>query len=145
MAILTSEEQEKVVHAISVAENLTSGEIRVVVENVVGENKTAIEKATQFFEELEMHKTVLRNGVLIYLAVADHQFAIIGDNGIHQRVGADFWESTKEVMVAYFRKADYVNGLVEGIKRAGEQLHHYFPRQEDDINELPNEIHFGNS
>ena len=145
MAILTNEEQEKVVHAIGVAENLTSGEIRVVVENVVGDDKTAFEKATHFFEELDMHKTVLRNGVLIYLAIADHQFAIIGDDGIHKRVGDNFWESTKQVMIDYFRKADYVSGLVEGIKLAGEQLHHYFPRQEDDINELPNEIHFGNS
>ncbi len=145
MAILTSEEQEKVVHAVSLAENMTSGEIRVVVENIVGEGKTAFEKATKFFEELNMHKTVLRNGVLIYLAVADHQFAIIGDDGIHKRVGDDFWETTKEVMVGYFREADYANGLVAGIKMAGEQLHNYFPRQEDDINELPNEIHFGNN
>lgn len=142
MAILSSEEQDRITHAVSVAENRTSGEIRVVVENVVGK-LSAMEKAAKYFEELDMHKTVLRNGVLIYLAVADHQFAIIGDLGINKRVEADFWECTKEKMVAYFRNGDYTKGLVEGIHQAGERLHTYFPKQDDDINELPNEVHFG--
>jgi uncharacterized membrane protein len=143
MAILNEEEQERVVHAVSVAENMTSGEIRVVVENVVGDGLTAYEKATKYFEELNMHKTKLRNGVLLYLAIADHQFAIIGDAGINARVEENFWEKTKEKMVAHFRVGDFAAGLVAGIHDAGEQMHHYFPRQEDDINELPNDIHFG--
>jgi len=124
------------------AENKTSGEIRVVVENIVGDVEP-IAKARQYFEELEMHKTVLRSGVLIYLAVADHRFAIIGDVGIDQRVQHRFWESTTEKMVSFFRNGDYVNGLIEGIHEAGNQLQHFFPRKEDDINELPNDIYFG--
>ncbi|MCA5004174.1 TPM domain-containing protein [Sphingobacterium bovistauri] len=143
MGILNSDEQERVVHAVSVAENMTSGEIRVVVENVVGKDLTAIQKAQKYFVELNMHKTVLRNGVLVYLAVADHQFAIIGDAGINSRVAEDFWENTKEKMVVHFRNGDFASGLVAGIHDAGEQLHHYFPRKEDDVNELPNDIHFG--
>lgn len=143
MAILSPEEQEKIVHAISQAESMTSGEIRVVIENVVGDDQTPIAKATSYFEELEMHQTVLRNGVLIYLAIADHQFAIIGDAGIDQRVSTDFWESTKNSMLNYFRTGDYVRGLVVGIREAGNQLAYYFPRKEDDVNELPNEIYFG--
>jgi len=144
MGILSSEEQERITHAVSLAENRTSGEIRVVVENIVGKH-TAIEKATKYFEKLEMHKTVLRNGVLIYLAVADHQFAIIGDQGIHGRVEADFWECTKEKMIHHFRTGDYVKGLIEGISQAGERLHTFFPRQDDDVNELPNEVYFGSN
>lgn len=144
MGILSSEEQDKITHAVSLAENRTSGEIRVVVENVVGK-LSALEKATKYFEKLEMHKTVRRNGVLIYLAVADHQFAIIGDHGINTRVESDFWECTKEKMIAHFRNGDYAQGLIEGIHQAGERLQAFFPRQDDDVNELPNEIHFGNN
>lgn len=143
MDILNDDEQERVVDAISVAENKTSGEIRVVVENVVGDGVSAIEKAQKYFEDLKMHKTTLRNGVLIYLAIADHQFAIIGDHGINSKVSPDFWENTKNHMLVHFRKEDYVSGLVEGIHDAGEQLQYYFPRKEDDVNELPNDIHFG--
>lgn len=144
MALFNEEEQERVVHAINVAENLTSGEIRVVVENVVGQDTTAFDKAKSYFEKLNMHKTVQRNGVLIYLAIADHQFAIIGDAGINKVVPNNFWEITKDKMLFHFRQGNYVRGLVEGIQEAGEQLRQYFPRQDDDINELPNDIHFGN-
>ena len=143
MALLNDDEQERVVHAVSVAENMTSGEIRLVVENVVGANTTVYEKAKQYFEKLNMHKTVQRNGVLLYLAIEDHQFAIIGDAGINNKVADDFWESTKEKMLLHFRNGDFVSGLVEGIHEAGEQLRQYFPRKEDDVNELPNDIHFG--
>ncbi|ERJ58393.1 TPM domain-containing protein [Sphingobacterium paucimobilis] len=142
MSILNTEEQERIAHAVSLAENKTSGEIRIVVENVVGD-VTVLEKASQYFQELDMHKTVLRNGVLIYVAVVDHQFAIIGDIGINTRVDKDFWEATKEKMLIHFRTGNFFAGLVEGIDQAGEQLHLFFPRQKDDINELPNEVYFG--
>ncbi len=144
MAILSSDDQAKITHAVSLAEGRTSGEIRVVVEQVVGK-MTASDKAAKYFSDLGMHKTALRNGVLIYLAVADRQFAIIGDKGIHSRVESDFWEVTKDKMLVHFRLGDYVRGLVEGISCAGERLGVFFPRQEDDIDELPNEVHFGNN
>ncbi|NGF58301.1 TPM domain-containing protein [Parapedobacter sp. SGR-10] len=142
MALLNSEDQEKVVHAISQAEGMTSGEIRVVVENTVMQ-EDIMQKATHYFEELEMHNTLQRNGVLIYLAIADHRFAIIGDVGIDEKVEGDFWECTKNEMLTFFRQGDFAGGLVAGIQNAGKQLQHYFPRQEDDINELPNDIYFG--
>lgn len=144
MEIFNQEEQEKIEHAISLAENLTSGEIRLVVERRV-HDKEAIDLAKDYFEKLKMHQTALRNGVLIYLATDDHQFAIIGDAGIDQKVPEDFWESTKDMMLDSFRKGDYVSGLIAGIEKAGEQLGRYFPRKSDDVNELPNDIYFGKS
>ncbi|MGB7528497.1 TPM domain-containing protein [Sphingobacterium cellulitidis] len=144
MEIFNQEEQEKVEHAISLAENLTSGEIRLVVERRV-HDMAALEQAKYYFEKLNMHKTALRNGVLIYLATDDHQFAIIGDAGIDKKVPEDFWESTKDLMLSYFKKEDYVGGLIAGIEKAGEQLGTYFPRRADDVNELPNDIYFGKS
>lgn len=144
MEIFNQEEQEKIEHAISLAENLTSGEIRLVVERRV-HDKEAIDLAKDYFEKLKMHQTALRNGVLIYLATDDHQFAIIGDAGIDSKVPVDFWESTKDLMLGSFRKGDYVSGLIAGIEKAGEQLGRYFPRRSDDVNELPNDIYFGKS
>lgn len=142
MSILSSDDQARITHAVSLAENRTSGEIRIVVEQVVGE-MSASDRAAKYFADLGMHKTARRNGVLIYLALVDRQFAIIGDIGIHGQVEEDFWECTKEKMLVHFRAGDYVQGLVEGIVNAGDRLHTFFPKQEDDINELPNEIHFG--
>jgi len=80
--------------------------------------------------------------VLIYLAVVDHKFAIIGDKGIHEKVGDDFWNETKELMLSYFKKNQISAGLVAGIKKAGESLSIHFPRQDNDHNEISDEIVF---
>jgi len=142
MEQFTEEQQEQIVLAIQVAESHTSGEIRLAVEPFC--KGKPLERAAIYFQRLDMDKTAQRNGVLIYLATEDHQFAIIGDYGIHSKVPADFWEETKELMVQHFRQGNVIQGLIEGINHAGEQLHRFFPRQDDDVNELPNEIAFGN-
>src|SRR5690606_16606569 len=115
MEIFNQEEQEKVVQAINLAENLTSGEIRLVVERRV-HDMDAIDQAKYYFEKLKMHQTSLRNGVLIYLATDDHQLAIIGDTGINSKVSDNFWESTKEVMIGYFKQGEFAEGLISGIE-----------------------------
>jgi len=80
---------------------------------------------------------------LFYLAIADHKFAILGDAGINQKVPENFWEEIKEEMTASFKEGKFTEGLSTGIKKAGEQLKHHFPWQEDDVNELSDEISFG--
>lgn len=140
MSLLTEEEQEQVAAAISEAEQLTSGEIRIAMEKHCKDD--AYSRATAYFAQLEMDKTVLHNGVLIYLAYVDHKFAIIGDKGIHRQVPADFWETTQIAMRAHFASGNIASGLIAGIKLAGEKLAMYFPSKKDDINELPNDIIF---
>jgi len=135
---LTSKEEEEIVEAIRIAEENTSGEIRVHIEEK--SDKSSIERAKEVFNALEMYKTEARNGVLFYINVTGNQFAILGDEGIDKVVPNDFWECTKDVVLKSFTEKKYKNGLVKGIIRAGEQLKHYFPYQSDDINELPNEI-----
>lgn len=141
MGLLSAEEQEQIVHAIQIAENKTSGEIRVAVEKHC--NSSAMDRAAFYFNKLGMHKTALRNGVLIYLATEDHLFAIIGDEGINNRVMPDFWETTKEQMLLHFKKGDLASGVSDGIISAGKQLKTFFPVSKDDINELPDDVFFG--
>ncbi|MGK6350722.1 TPM domain-containing protein [Parapedobacter sp. DT-150] len=142
MKPFTEEQQEKIVLAIQLAEARTAGEIRLAVEPHCPTEP--LDRAAVYFRRLRMHQTALRNGVLIYMATDDHQFAIIGDKGIDAKVPTHFWEETKELMLQHFKQGDLVQGLIEGIAHAGEQLRHFFPRQEDDVNELPNDIAFGN-
>ncbi|MBD4807224.1 TPM domain-containing protein, partial [Xanthomonas citri pv. citri] len=70
-----------------------------------------IDRAAVYFRRLGMDKTAQRNGVLIYIATDDHQFAIVGDSGIHAKVSPDFWEETKELMLRHFKQGDLVQGL----------------------------------
>ncbi|NLG85457.1 MAG: TPM domain-containing protein [Firmicutes bacterium] len=129
------EEKRRIVEAIAAAEGKTSGEIRVHVESSCGGDPLA--RARQVFTALGMDRTAARNGVLIYLAVRDRCFAVIGDEGIDRVVPAGFWEETKDVMEGYFREGRFVEGILHGIASAGAHLAAYFPRRPDDVNELP--------
>jgi uncharacterized membrane protein len=138
---LTQEEEQEIVEAIRIAEKNTSGEIRVHLEKTT--KLDPYDRALEVFNELKMDETQLKNGVLIYLAVADKTFVICGDQGINDIVSNSFWDSTKDIMVAHFKNGNFKQGLIDGILRAGEELKHHFPWAEDDTNELSNEISKG--
>ncbi|HBD27126.1 TPM domain-containing protein [Flavobacterium sp.] len=135
---LSKAEEQEIVHAIVEAEKNTSGEIRVHIEEHT--EKSPLDRAQEVFFELKMDETQDRNGVLFYVCVSDKKFAIIGDKGINEAVESDFWDCTKDTVIANFKEGNFKKGLVEGILRAGERLKKYFPYQSDDTNELSNEI-----
>ncbi|MDP4266480.1 MAG: TPM domain-containing protein [Bacteroidota bacterium] len=137
----TEEQKSEIVNAIKKAELNTSGEIRVHIENSCKGN--VLDRAAFIFKKLEMHKTALRNGVLIYLAVNDKKFAVLGDAGINSVVPDNFWNESKDIMINYFKQSQFTQGLCESILIIGNQLKTKFPYQKDDINELPDEISFG--
>jgi uncharacterized membrane protein len=135
------EEKERITAAIGEAELNTSGEIRVHIERRCKED--VLDHAAYLFEKLGMHKTEQRNGVLFYLAVDDHKFAILGDAGINTVTPDDFWDTIKEKMLSEFQENRFCDGLVKGIQLAGEQLQGHFPYQDGDVNELSDDISFG--
>ncbi|MFN4145782.1 MAG: TPM domain-containing protein [Runella sp.] len=90
-----------------------------------------------------MQHTDQKNGVLIYLALTDRKFAILGDSGINERVPANFWDSERDLMKSYFIKNQIAQGLAAGIEQVGQQLKAYFPHRTDDQNELSDDISFG--
>jgi uncharacterized membrane protein len=138
---LTKEEEQEVIEAIFIAEKNTSGEIRVHLEKTT--DLDTYDRALAVFNELKMDETQLKNGVLIYMAVEDKTFVICGDEGINDVVENDFWDSTRDVMVAHFKNGNFKQGLIDGVLRAGEELKKHFPWSEDDTNELSNEISKG--
>ena len=135
---LTQTEEQEIVEAIRMAEINTSGEIRVHLERHT--DLDPLTRAKEIFHILKMDNTKEENGVLIYIAVDDHRFAICGDRGINQKVPANFWETTRDTMSASFKKGHFKRGIIEGIQHAGELLSAYFPWKHGDNNELSNEI-----
>lgn len=140
--VFTLAEESAIKSAIAEAEMLTSGEIRFFVDAKSCEKDDPLKRAAVTFQKLKMHKTKLRNGVLIYLSVSSRKFAIIGDKGIHEKVGDDFWQEVKESMLIHFKNNQLIEGLLVGIKKAGEALSKQFPRQNDDQNEISDELVF---
>ncbi|MDD6777926.1 MAG: TPM domain-containing protein [Bacteroidales bacterium] len=138
---LKDEEQRAVVAAIVEAEACTSGEIRVHVEPKC-KCGNPLDRAVEVFGKLGMHETRERNGVLIYIAYASRQFAIIGDRGIDERVPADFWENEKRMLASYLREGRPCEGLCKVIGQVGVNLSEYFPHKDDDVNEQSDEISY---
>ena len=136
----TREQQEAIVRAIGEAEHATSGEIRVHIETSC--KADVLDEAAWLFRKVGMQKTVDRNGVLIYLAINDRKFAIIGDTGINSVVPLGFWDEIRDHMKQRFSENHFTEGLTEGIIMAGQQLKEHFPRTRDDVNEITDTISF---
>ena len=139
---LTADQQQIVVDAVRMAEKDTSGEIRIHIESRCKGNP--VERAEKVFGKLGMHRTERRNGVLIYLACDSKVFAIVGDKGINDIVPDDFWNEISSMMGREFREGRFAEGLAQAVRMVGEKLKEFFPYQQDDVNEQPDEISFGN-
>ncbi|APD07823.1 hypothetical protein UJ101_02323 [Flavobacteriaceae bacterium UJ101] len=138
---LSTEEEKQIVQAIQQAEKLTSGEIRVHIDQDIDGGQ--IERAQEVFYLLKMNETKDQNGILFHVSVKNKTFSVIGDEGIDKKVPLNFWNDIKDQIILHFKKERYAEGLIKGIQMAGESLQHYFPYQKDDINELPDEISKG--
>lgn len=134
------QEQSLLIDAIAKAELHTSGEIRLHLENFCLGNE--VKAAQKVFTRLKMHQTAERNGVLIYIATLSRKVAIIGDEGIHQKLGAIYWEKLVAKLIQQFKANKKAEGLADCIVECGEQLGKFFPRKEDDKNELSNSISY---
>lgn len=135
---LTASEEQVIVEAIQIAEKNTSGEIRVHIEKI--SKKPPMKRALEVFHFLKMDATQLRNGVLIFVAVESKKFAILGDEGINNKVPENFWEVEKNLALSYFAKKEFAKGLELAILEVGKKLKEFFPYESNDTNELSNEI-----
>lgn len=139
----SQEEKQQIIEAIRNAERMTSGEVRVFVENRCS-YMDAIDRAKEIFAELKMTETDDRNAVLVYVALKDKQLAIFGDEGIHSKLGHEYWNTEVKKMIDSFNKENYAEGIEQVVEDIGEALTHLFPYNNDtDKNELPDDIIFG--
>lgn len=141
-SLLTEAQEQSLVDAIAAAELKTSGEIRIHLEKTTGK-LSAEERAKQWFGKLEMHKTAEKNGVLFYLAIEDRKLALWAGEGIHAKVPTDFWQRIVDLIIAEFKVGHFSEGLIAGVQETGKALGEFFPRQDDDVDELSNEISKG--
>ncbi|HVU27106.1 MAG TPA: TPM domain-containing protein [Verrucomicrobiae bacterium] len=129
---------DDIVAAIRDAEKKTSGEIRVFISHK--KIVDALAAATKQFHRLAMTKTKHRNAVLIFVAPAAQQFAVIGDEGVHRQCGDAFWQSLTQEMSSHFKKSEFTQGILHAVRKAGELLAEYFPPEPDGGNKLPDGV-----
>lgn len=135
---MNSNDKKEIIKAIVEAEKMTSGEIRVHIQSKC--TGDVFEHGKKVFQKLKMDETKDRNGILIILAKDSKKFAILGDKGIHEKVGDSFWNETRDKMLSHFKKDELKEGIVAGVLSVGEKLKQYFPYEKDDKNELSNTV-----
>lgn len=136
---LTEQESQQVAEAIRHVENRTSAEIKVITLRHCWMD--IHEKAVRLFKKLRLDRTRDRNCVLILLVLTNREFALLGDKGIHEKVGQGFWEETRDILSQEFRADQFGEGLQKGILRIGEKLAEHFPGKRRGSNEIADEIH----
>ena len=129
--------------AVAEAEHGTSGEIRVHLERRLPRGGDALTRATSLFTRLGMAATAERNGVLLYFAVGDRKLAIVGDAGVHARVGEPYWQRVRDAMVERLRAGAPRDAVVHAVMDVGLVLQKFFPRRPDDTNELRDDVSLG--
>lgn len=138
---ISETDQTRIHDAVLHAEKLTSGEIRICIEDTCPLD--VLDRSAFIFKKLAIHETKERNGILIYISIKDRKYAIIGDAGIHVHVKQEFWDQLGLEMVSYFKEGKISDGIIHAVHRAGEKLSSYFPFHGEDKNELSNDIYFG--
>jgi uncharacterized membrane protein len=140
--MLRTIDNNRIMDAIRKAEKRTSGEIRVSVSSLFwGDVRKAAERA---FARMNMTSTKQRNAVLFFVVPARRKFVVLGDSGIHAKVGQEFWHDIVQAVSEKFREGDFTDGLVSGIAAVGEQLATHFPFDAaPDSNELPDDVDYG--
>ncbi|NOS98966.1 MAG: hypothetical protein HOP25_10905 [Methylotenera sp.] len=137
------ESMRRIEAAIAASEGTHTGEIRFAVESNlhvfdIFRKKSAKKRAVEVFSQLHVWDTAQNNGVLIYLLLADHDFEILADRGVHQHVGNVGWEAICQYMEAMFRQDKFEAGVLYGIAQIGEYLAQHYPASGENVNELPN-------
>ncbi len=137
---LTERQEQKIIDAIAHAEDKTSSEIRVHIENKC--KKDPLERAAKIFHKLGMDQTELQNGVIIYIASEDHKAAVFAGKGIYEQVEEHYWNDVLAIIINHFKKEEFEQGIAEAVTKVGKKLKEIFPVQAGDDNELTDEISY---
>jgi uncharacterized membrane protein len=119
-------DEHKLREAIHAAEAGTTAKIQVTLGDRF--RGSTFDHAVALFKRMGLDRSKDRSGVLIFVAPARREFAVVGDSGVHERVGQQFWDRIVAAMSQRITADDLTTGLIHGIEAAGAQLRQHFPR-----------------
>jgi len=141
--LLSDADFDAIAAAVREAERGTSGEVRVHLERRLPAGADALARAGHVFTHLKMHATAERNAVLIFLSVEDRKLAIVGDRGVHARVGDEYWQRVRDAMVERLRAGAARDAIVHAVTDVGLVLAKFFPPRPGHSNQLSDEVSLG--
>jgi putative membrane protein len=98
------------------------------------------EAAFMQFYSSGLYRTQESNGVEIYLSIFERSVVVIGDRGIHEKMGNPHWNEVRDKIVRGIKEGKAREGICAAIESCGKALAEHFPRRPDDVNELTNQV-----
>lgn len=87
-----------------------------------------------------LYKTRAANGVLIFLSCFEHRVVVLGDKGIHDKMGDPHWQDVRDRIIQGIRQGQAARGICDAIELCGKALAEHFPHLPDDVNELSDDV-----
>jgi uncharacterized membrane protein len=128
---------DAIARAVDDAESRTSGEIVVHIVHNLLPLETPRRRALRAFHALGIHRTRRRNGVLLFLVMKKKRFEIVADEGIDEKAGASAWKEIALDVTETLSRKGFEAGACRGVTLLGEVLAKHYPREEGDVDELP--------
>jgi len=136
---LSTSDKKIIMQEIAQAESKTTGEIRVHV-TYHAKDENPLGSAQSMFLKLNMQETTERNGVLLYFNPKARKFALFGDEGIHQKLGQNYWDDLVVHLRQTIHEKDLITAITHAVQALGEKLTLHFPGYKNDTDELKNDV-----
>jgi putative membrane protein len=118
------------------------GPVERVLAGRAGLDAAVRDRAVRAFQEHGLHRTERGTGVLVFASLRERRAVVLGDHGIHDKVGDAAWQAAVDRLVAGMGRGDPAGGFCEAIALVGAGLAEHFPRGAlPDGNELPDRLH----
>jgi len=86
------------------------------------------QRALRAFHEHDLHHTAQGTGVLVFASLFERRAVVLGDHGIHARMGEGEWQRAVDLLAAGMRREDPGAGFCEAVEAVGAKLAEHFPR-----------------
>jgi putative membrane protein len=96
-------------------------------------------RAVRAFAEQGLHRTAEGTGVLVLASLFERRAVVLGDKGIHEKIGDAEWDRAVAALVAGMRRGDPGQGFVDAVALCGARLAEHFPR-DPSARATPNEL-----
>ncbi len=103
-------------------------------------NARVHEAAFLEFYSSGLYRTKDSNGVLIYLSLFERRVVVVGDRGIHEKMGNQHWDEVRDTIIEGIRRGKPREGICAAIRKCGDALEQHFPHRADDMNELSDQV-----
>ena len=114
--------------------------LRLFLTPAATKHRRVRRRAIAIFQAAAAGRTTGKNGILIYLSLAERRAEIIADEAILKVTDDHAWGEAMTILLADVRQRRIGDGIAAAVEHVGSVLSEHFPRSADDRNEIPDKL-----